>query len=109
MYKRGDVFWSEDERWDEFRELGRVRGKLTSLSEKKLASAAYGSQTYRFFDMPGVLQFDLLEHVKKEMKFSNNKVGHRWRSSLFRGEADNKLFRSWTRWRGRCWARRRST
>lgn len=74
MYKRGDLFWDHDVRWDEFRELSKLRGKLTTLSEKTLTSAAYGSQTYRLFDLPGVLQFDLMQHVKKEFKFSDNSV-----------------------------------
>ncbi len=78
MYKRGDLFWDDDDRWDEFRELSKVRGKLTDLVEKTLTSAAYGSQTYRFFDLPGILQFDLCQYVKKEFKFSDNQVsGHR--------------------------------
>lgn len=74
MWKRGDLFWEGDERWDEFRELGKLKGRMTTLVEKTLSSAAYGTQTYRTFDMPGVVHLDLLQYVKKEYKFAENSV-----------------------------------
>lgn len=71
IYKRGDLYWSDDERWDEFRELGKLTGKLTTLVDHQLSSAAYGTQTYRFFNTPGILQLDLCSYLRKEFKFSS--------------------------------------
>lgn len=70
IYKRGDLCWDTDSRWDEFRQLGKLNDKLTTLAN------SLARKDLSFFETPGIFQFDLFQHMIKEHKLSSNTLNN---------------------------------
>lgn len=105
IYKRGELFWEDDDRWEEFKSLGKMCSKLTTLKDHELSSSAYGTQTYRFFETPGMLQLDLCSYLRKEFKFSSYTVSQGCIDIHCDHLLNDSWLCSWILWVGTCWAR----
>jgi DNA polymerase elongation subunit (family B) len=55
----------------EMSRLGHLRNGGGARMEKKLASAAYGSNSYIYLNTPGITQLDLLAIFRKELKLDS--------------------------------------
>jgi DNA polymerase elongation subunit (family B) len=54
--------------------LGRIRNRYCNLVEQKLSSSALGDNTFKLFDIDGVVCVDLLKVMQKDFKLDSYKL-----------------------------------
>jgi len=54
--------------------LGRIRNRKVSLIEQKLSSSALGDNTFKLFDMDGIVFIDLFKVMQKDFKLDSYKL-----------------------------------
>lgn len=84
IYKRAELCGITDFMHD----IGRVRGHVSELKEKKLSSSALGDNVLLYLDMPGRVQIDLMKVIQREQKLDSYKmdsvVGHFFKEACTR-------------------------
>lgn len=72
---RLDVLAGDDgEPVSPFEDLGKVPGRGGVPKESRLASAAFGDNTFFILQAPGVLQLDVLQYIRREYKLESNSL-----------------------------------
>lgn len=71
MWYRMTTFYKMD---TEIQELSRIKNVEVILKDAQLITAAYGTQYFKIFDIPGIYKIDLYVYMKREEKLDSYKL-----------------------------------
>jgi DNA polymerase elongation subunit (family B) len=69
--------------------LGRIRNRSSALIEQKLSSSALGDNTFKLFDLDGIVCIDLFKVIQKDFKLDSYKLDNV--ASIYIGEKKDDL------------------